>query len=189
MSKFKVGDKVRVVKAACRFFSLGAEGSVIQVDGPSYRVRFVSGEYDHSFDGAWWASKEQLEIIKPYSSTFTDKAPTSQPTGHTADGSGLQKHSIGDIYPLAVVAYVTDTKVKYTVENLQYGACAGTADGVVRQWDKLVNAYEFASRHPRAYDTGGNSIVWLSGRPVYKNNMLVINKPEITITPTRVVLR
>jgi hypothetical protein len=77
--------------------------------------------------------------------------------GHTEDGSGLQKHSIGGIYPLCVVGFNEDPNTfHWRIENLQndtvaaYRGVPGTTGPATvwhsRRWGlaDLDNANAFA---------------------------------------------
>ena len=42
-------------------------------------------------------------------------------SGHHDEHVGLQKHSVGDLYPLAIVGYGNGDKTKYVIEHLTRG--------------------------------------------------------------------
>lgn len=65
-------------------------------------------------------------------------------SGHHAVHAGLQKHSVSEHYPLAVVGYHSHPgRVIYTVENLCTGEVA-CKFGTIRQWDHASIAKSFA---------------------------------------------
>jgi hypothetical protein len=173
MSKFKVGDKVRVVSLFDDvFFSRGAEGVVVDRDHEVVQVRFVSGRYDHGNGGRWWVYPEGLELITPYSSTFTKQAEAPTPTGLTTDGGGLQKYSVGELYPLAVVGYCNGGATTFVVEDLQKGAVVCDwkhLDGPLWKYAKAEDAFTFARSVPNR-----GRITFVYQRPSFVNNILSI---------------
>lgn len=70
--------------------------------------------------------------------------------GHHPVHTGLQKHSVGDIYPLAVVGYGTADKVVYCVKNLCTGQTAGFRNGsgefFRREWQNASGAGNYAEK-------------------------------------------
>lgn len=91
-------------------------------------------------------------------------------TGHCTDGSSIQKHSVGDIYPLAVVGYGDADKVQYIVEDLQRGThlCFSNNRRVV-QTTRSATAYQVALS-VRCKGLGRNllgPLSWVEGRPKY----------------------
>ena len=171
MSKFKVGDEVRV-KIDNPFYKTGAEGTVIERENDLIHVCFVSGEYDHSKLGTWWVYQEDLELITPYSSTFSDKPSPLNPTGHTTDGGGLQKHSVGELYPLAVVGYCNGGATTFVVEDLQKGAVVCDwkhLEGPLWKYAKAEDAFTFARSVPNR-----GRITFVYQRPSFVNDILSI---------------
>ena len=81
-----------------------------------------------------------------------------------AIGGGLQKHSIGDIYPLAAVGYGSGEGVAYTLENLQTGEVC-MAGSWVRQWGNAKHPLEFA----KVIGTK-RGVSWKHGRPVFDSD-------------------
>lgn len=174
MSKFKVGDKVRVVDSFGNgtFFSSGAEGVVVDRDREVVQVHFVSGRYYPAANGRWWVYPEDLELITPYSSTFTKPAEAPTPTGHTSDGGGLQKHSVGELYPLAVVGYCNGGATTFVVEDLQKGAVVCDwkhLDGPLWKYAKAEDAFTFARSVPNR-----GRITFVYQRPSFVNDILSI---------------
>lgn len=169
MTKAKVGDYIKVTDSGdnLMFYREGAGGKVVRVDDQCALVSFTHGEFNKRNGGQWWIEHGKYTVEKPYSSTFTQAAKAEAPQGHTADGGGLQKHSIGGLYPLCVVGYHNgESPVAWVVENLQDGTVACTNGGSPRQWNTLAVATVFASRCKE--HTGGSigePIVWLKGRP------------------------
>ena len=171
MSKFKVGDKVRV-KISTHLYKIGAEGVVTEVVASAVRVRYISGDYDPRSNGLWWVCQEDLELILPYSRTFTKPAEAPTPTGHTSDGGGLQKHSVGELYPLAVVGYCNGGATTFVVEDLQKGAVVCDwkhLDGPLWKYAKAEDAFTFARSVPNR-----GRITFVYQRPSFVNNILSI---------------
>lgn len=188
MSKFKIGDKVRVTSnvGTTGFFSMGAEGVVVAEGIPygAVQVHFVAGPYN--CDGPWWVSSWCLEKIKPYRETFTEKAKEEPAKGHVAD-SPIQKHSVGEFYPLAVVGYGQGSIVTYVVENLAQQTVAGWGSESVRQWASSEDAASFAAR-VKSDDPNRCWPKWFCARPVFagpNSNHLVL--PPAPAKRTRVV--
>ena len=161
-TKFKVGDRVVVADASgCdRFYKAGAEGVVIDQDEKMAKVRFVSGDFA-TVDGVWWAYHSQLRALQPYSSIFTKQAGREPNRGHTTDGGGLQKHSVGKAYPLSIVGYATGDQITYRIENLTTEVVFGnvrqplawadihTAAWMLTLWLKHGNKLGGIAWHPR----------------------------------------
>lgn len=171
MSKFKVGDKVRV-KVGNSLYKIGAEGVVVDKTRDLVCVWYVSGDYDLRNNGLWWAYQEEVELITSHSSTFTKptEAPTS--TGHTADGGGLQKHSVGELYPLAVVGYCNGGATIFVVEDLQKGAVVCDwkhLEDPIWKYARAEDAFTFASSVPNR-----GRITFVYRRPSFVNNILSI---------------
>lgn len=161
-TKFKVGDRVVVAEAGyCDlFYKTGAEGVVIDQDEYMAKVRFVSGDFDTK-DGVWWARHSRLRALQPYSASFTKKSEREPNRGHTTDGGGLQKHSVGKAYPLIIVGYATGDTVTYRIENLTTEVVLGnvrqpwawadihTATWMLTLWLKHGNKLGGIAWHPR----------------------------------------
>jgi len=81
-----------------------------------------------------------------------------------AVAGGIQEHSVGSLYPLAIVGRGGgDAGFHWEVHNLQDGTEAGFLNGLRRQWRSAKPAIEFAERLKRnglPYDATGNLIVW-----------------------------
>lgn len=188
-SKLKVGDRVRVKPGDYHgFYFSGDVGTVVEhpykiLNGPLIYVRF-SGHHNAKVtgEGYWWAEPAKLDKLPVhYSSTFTESAKAEPTTGH-APNSGLQKHSLGELYPLAVVGY-GDSPMIFVLENLETGQVAGDG-GYVRQWGNADHVVEFAKKYDlRTNPTGksddwGDDIVWITGRPINVDGYLEM--PKIT---------
>ncbi len=117
---------------------------------------------------------------RSYVKRFTDTRPSMQqevPKGHSPDGSGLPNHSIGDIYPLAVVGYSTgDGPTLFSIENLKTGAVCCADHRTVRQWVDEKKAREFALRVAVGLkvDEVGHAVVFHTGRPVLTRQGLLV---------------
>ena len=81
-----------------------------------------------------------------------------------AISGGVQPHSMGDIYPLAVVGYDNGEGVSYTLENLQTGEVC-MAGSWVRQWQIAKHPLEFA----KVIGTK-RGVSWKQGRPVFNSD-------------------
>lgn len=108
-------------------------------------------------------------------------------SGHHATHRGLQNHSVGSIYPLAVVAYDNGTQLRYTVENLTNGTvCCARDDGcgnvIPRQWDRVVLAINWLSS---GTETSGFTTVWVEARPVFDEDgfLQLPPPPAVPLTP------
>ena len=91
-------------------------------------------------------------------------------SGHHAHHRGLQNHSVGSIYPLAVVAYDNGTELRYTIENLADGTvCCARDDScgkvIPRQWGRVNSALSWLSGDGRQMQ--GFTTVWVAARPVF----------------------
>lgn len=82
--------------------------------------------------------------------------------GHSGIHDGLQNHSVGGIYPYAVVTYGLDP-ARHVVENLKTGCVACNKAGQVLQWD----TYEGASDYLRIAGKQVSAVNWVYGRPRY----------------------
>lgn len=169
MGKAKVGDYIKVtdpgVNEMC--YREGAGGKVVQVHSKCALVAFTHGEFNKRNSGQWWIEHGKYIVEKPYSATFTQATKAEATQGHTADGGGLQKHSIGGLYPFCVVGYHNgNSPVVWVVENLQDGTVACTGKGQPHQWTRIALANDFAVHcKEHTIDTLGKPIVWLKGRP------------------------
>ena len=68
-------------------------------------------------------------------------------SGHHAVHEGLQKHSVSEHYPVAVVGYHSHPgRVIYTVENLCTGEVA-CRFGIPMQWEYASMAKRYAENH------------------------------------------
>ena len=109
-----------------------------------------------------------------YSERFTRPAKAEPTTGHAPD-SPIQKHSVGDIYPLAVVGYGSGNHVMYCVENLTNGTVLVHSSGV-RQWLHAHEAEAIARQvaDGKTHDGIGDLFVWRAGRPALDNGRLTL---------------
>ena len=173
-NKFKVGSTVVVVdpKDNHKYFSKGASGVVVKVDSIGYLVKFTSGTHDPDCEGSWWVDEDSLEAV-PVRRMEAHKTAYRAEQERAISG-GLQSHSVGDIYPLAVVGYDNGGDgVTYTIENLQTGEVCMAGDWV-RQWDNSRWPLEFAKVIGTKRD-----VSWKQGRPVfYKDGALVLEVPR-----------
>ena len=172
-TKFKVGDRVVVAEAGYwdLFYKPGAEGVVIDQDEHMAKVRFVSGDFDTK-DGVWWARHSKLRALQPYSASFTKKSEREPNRGHTTDGGGLQKHSVGELYPLAVVGYCNGGATTFVVEDLQSGAVVCDwlhLDCLLWKYAKVEDAIAFARSVPNR-----GCITFVYQRPSFVNDILSI---------------
>jgi hypothetical protein len=89
-------------------------------------------------------------------------------TGHHAEHSGLQKHSVGGIYPLAVVGYANGHTTVWVVEHLGTGCvlCCKFVSGVPvpyqsDDYDVIASA--------AALPFSSLTDVWVKGRPTFSD--------------------
>lgn len=101
--------------------------------------------------------------------------------GHHGQHQALQNHSVGDIYPLAIVAYDNGTAVFFTLEDLTRGTAACDRDGNLHVWLKAANAQRYALWHTRSIRADDDEAIvhtrapsWFYGRPVFEHGMLVM---------------
>lgn len=173
-NKFKVGSTVVVVDPIDNtdYFSKGASGVVVEVDSGMCRVKFTSGIYDPDCEGSWWVDEDSLEAV-PVRRMEAHKTAYRAEQERAISG-GLQSHSVGDIYPLAVVGYDNGGDgVTYTIENLQTGEVCMAGEWI-RQWGNAKLPKEFA----RVVATE-RGVSWKQGRPVFdKDGNLVLEVPR-----------
>lgn len=181
-NKFKVGSTVVVVDPSDNhaYFSKGASGVVVEVSDDTYRVKFTSGIYDPDCEGSWWVDEASLEAV-PVRRMEAHKTAYRAEQERAISG-GLQSHSVGDIYPLAVVGYDSGGGVSYTLENLQTGEVCMAGDWV-RQWGTAKLPKDFA----KVIGTK-RGVSWKQGRPVFDNDgslVLEVSRPiknfEVTL--------
>lgn len=178
--EFKIGDHVEVVSIDDideDYYRVGAGGVIVAKDlSGVLDVRFTYGDFTVGGDNVWCVLDSQIKKVVPYSTTFTAPAKAEAPSGHTADGGGPQKHSVGDIYPLCVVGYAFDADTTmFVVENLKDGTVC-TAGLAVRQWYSSTAAFSFAEHASfHKIDSGGRQITWTVGRPRFNHGHLVMN--------------
>lgn len=180
MSNIKVGAYVKVVSASeydKTFFRVGAGGRVVQVGERCVLVHFTHGDFTMAGRNEWAVFPHQLEVVTPYSSTFANPAEPKPTTGHVANGGGLQKHSVGAFYPLAVVGYADGTHLRFTVENLETGGVAACG-AVVRAWDTAKGAVSFAERVAKGVHPELDAITWNVERPTFDGKMLVFDSAQ-----------
>lgn len=179
MDKIQVGDTVVVRHSSQpQFFSIGAVGTVKSVS-KAWQVQFTAGKYDTDCSGTWLVDCEadHIEKIIKYSSTFAEPVAAASPAGHRADGGGLQNHSVGEAYPLAIVGYGTGHSTTFTIENLERGTVAGWAGGI-RVWSSAHLAVDFLTRKVLGTSYPDTDLVWHRGRPTFDGNgMLAILPP------------
>lgn len=95
--------------------------------------------------------------------------------GHDPVHAGLQKHSVGNAYPLTIVGYGNGDITTYVIENIVDGTVAGVqwaGHKNVRQWRTVDDAARFLDvimlRKPVL-----EPVIWVPGRPVFDGTMLV----------------
>lgn len=94
--------------------------------------------------------------------------------GHSAKHPALQNHSVGDIYPWAIVAYDNGGELAFTLENLAEGKCATDRNGSLFVWRETANALRFALWHLRGIRAPEDEAIlfthspkWREGRPIF----------------------
>ena len=178
MREFKVGDRVVTTKDSAPYFAVGAEGTIVALDtAGTSKVKFTSGDYNTWVNEAingMWAMNYGLELAKPcYSASFTQQTSGVGfgdfiATGHQDNGSGIQKHSVGDYYPWLVVGYGHGEHHVFCIQNLETGATLGDFWGgdmnhTVRQWDR----YYGAEAYLKNYLQGTTNPFSVKARPIY----------------------
>jgi hypothetical protein len=159
---FKVGDKVVRTKFHRQSPSTGwpdfEVGKVYTVAESPASGSFINIKEMPVSGFSGYYSVDCFRLAK-YSEYFTEPTPTPS-KGHVAD-SPIQKHSVGDIYPLAVVCYADGDKQRFVIENLERGEVAVSSldSDTVLQWNRAANAHRFAEL--------GGKCGWAKGRPVY----------------------
>ncbi len=147
-SGIQVGDYVKAYAASpVGFYNIGALAKVLAVDQNILHVRFTAGYWmrgSEYSDGTMIVAKGNFKKHTPYAATFTDRATVAAVAkGHVPD-SGLQRHSVGAIYPLVVVTWANgDEPYKFTVENLEAGEQA-TVGGELMRFTDYATAYALA---------------------------------------------
>lgn len=100
-------------------------------------------------------------------------------SGHHAVHEGLQKHSVSEHYPIAVVGYHSHPgRVVYTVENLVTGEVASSPHACrPRQWEhaSLAERFIFSAQHTN----------WRKGGRINYNpaGWLEFSDPDVGLTP------
>ena len=110
-------------------------------------------------------------------------------SGHHPEHIGLQGHSVGDAYPLAIVGYGSGDITVYVIENLVTGGVAvhnaedaDSAQGP-RQWSTITYATLYLARLVKF---GASLTMWRLARPVFQGSRLVW--PEVAQPVKREVL-
>lgn len=136
MSKFKVGDRV-VVKGwlGDETYFEGATGVVIECN------YYVSVRFDHDPLRDLLVNELELEVV-PVKPELTE----AQAAGVAG---GLQEHSVGDLYPWAVVMYEHEGSRLIAIENLQTGE-VNAIGGTPLNWGTFEEAYKRLEGKPIA---------------------------------------
>jgi hypothetical protein len=96
-------------------------------------------------------------------------------TGHHATETGLQKHSIGNAYPLHIVGYGYSPTI-YTIENMKTGEVLSCLDDQPRGFRTVQTAADVLDammlrKHMQT------PVRWFKGRPVrHKSNQYLLFK-------------
>jgi hypothetical protein len=148
MNDIQVGDYVIAhTRSAGGFYSKNSIGKVVRVQGRMIDVQFTAGWWDRGNvwpDGCMPVAKGNFKKHTPYAATFTDPATVAAVAKGHVPNSGLQRHSLGPIYPLVVVTWANgDEPYKYTVENLETGEQA-TVGGELMRFTDYATAYAVA---------------------------------------------
>lgn len=164
MYDFKIGDRVIVSNwRGDEQYGQGWVGTVTEI-GLYIRVMF-----DNSAKRRTQSSLVSNGELSPY---VEPKA--------AAIAGGLQPHSVGDLYPLAVVSYEGGGKVVHFIENLQTGTVLLSSPG--SEYPKPFYSMDKAFEALTAADLK----LFAPGRPHYlaSNAAWVLYKPT---NPVRVV--
>lgn len=170
MSVINVGDKVRCVGSCPPYFAKGDVGVVVQISHESrvwYKINFSGfGNKVVHGDGLWEAQAYELVLVPK-------TAVVVPAQGHSGVHEGLQNHSVGATYPLAVVTYGHDPAI-HVIENLKTGEVACDTSGVVIQ---TTNARFIFEELRWLIDHPNRQINWVKGRPKNAGGSLVLVKP------------
>ena len=169
MSVFKVGDLVRP-NGGCRpYFEAGYVGRVVYIEylygKPNWLCIDLNrpGQRTHG-DGRWFEQPESVTLVNEQA---------EHKSGHSGVHDGLQQHSVGATYPLAVVTYGHDPAI-HVIENLKTGEVACYTSGVVIQ---TTNARFIFEELRWLIDHPNRQINWVKGRPKNVGGLLVLVKP------------
>jgi hypothetical protein len=185
MSKFKICDRVEVIeRCPAPFYKVGAGGTVVEEDDDgTVRVNFTYGDFDAKTNvgiKGMWVPEVRLTLIKPYSSSFTQQTSgvgfgDFLAAGHQDNGSGLQKHSVGDHYPWLVVGYGHGEHHVFCIQNLETGVTLGDPgyeSHTLRQWLRWWQAENYL----RMYLAGTHftKVIQITGKPEFIDGVLQI---------------
>jgi hypothetical protein len=90
-------------------------------------------------------------------------------TGHSNEHVGLQNHSVGEHYPLAVVGYGHPTL--YVIENLETNEVLCGSYGAPYQHYESKYLYKIIGTAVRGLDS------WVKGRPRFNANTKSLHMP------------
>jgi hypothetical protein len=161
---FKVGDKVKRIGPSL------VRGSLLVKKGSGYTVSSVAQ------NGAYISFAEHPNVPDPYpwaASHFELVEPAKQ----AAIEGGLQAHSVGDLYPVAIVGYSGKFGVTYFAENLQDST-------VMHLMGHLVCGPSIADLLGVVEGKHQSGVTWLKGRPAFVHGKWVLTNPE---QPVRVI--
>ena len=171
MSNFKAGDVVRAKVGCSPYFKSGDIGVVVDIEYLDGKIAFLhvdfnrAGQYAYE-DGRWYLAPEEaapwLGITKPALS------------GHSGEHDGLQNHSVGSAYPLAVVTYGHAPAI-HVIENLKDGTVLCNSAGKPVQNTDASYIFQVLTHLTRGTTTAS---AWRAGRPTNENGVLVIKEPE-----------
>lgn len=169
MKKFKVGDTVRRTGGDSRviYDRQVKEAGVYVVSSVSRTGNWVGVKEvpDPADDEPFCA--QQFELVTPVMTMAQE----------FAIAAGIQAHSVGDLYPVAVVGYQAnaDSQVVYFLENLQEGTVAMGSFGAPCYMHSADDALALAQ---------GTDFEWKQGRPQFVDNAWRLYNPS---NPVRVV--
>ena len=163
MEKFKVGDIVRRIDEP-------NDGNGLTLDvGTEAKVVSVS---------CGWLVLEGYEKMGVSNSKFFELVkPAMTMAQEFAIAAGIQSHSVGDLYPVAVVGYQAKATcpIVYFLENLQEGTVAMSEFGSPLPLLSTDDALALSQRH---------DLKWEKGRPQFVVNAWRLYNPT---NPVRVV--
>lgn len=171
MSNFKAGGVIRARVGCSPYFKSGDIGVVVGIEFVRdkltwLRVNFNRGSQEVYGDGIWYIAPEAaapwLGITKPSLS------------GHSGVHDGLQNHSVGAAYPLAVVTYGHAPAI-HVIENLKDGTVLCNSTGKPVQNTDASYIFQVLTHLTRGTTTAS---AWRAGRPTNEDGVLVIKKPE-----------
>jgi len=168
MSNFKIGDVISARVGCPPYFKSGDIGTVIGVEFVRDKLSWLHVDFNRAGqeayeDGLWYIAPEEA-------APWTPKPALS---GHSGVHDGLQNHSVGAAYPLAVVTYGHAPAI-HVIENLKDGTVLCNSAGKPVQNTDASYVFQVLAHLTRGTTTAD---MWRLGRPTNENGVLVIKEP------------